>query len=111
MTTPKWTNPATAADPAAELLTPPGEPVAKPPSAPPVATDGAYLDLAEAIRTGAVPTFVDETPAPPRGLAPPVDVEAERAAYQALIAFIHAHKDEGTTVALADPDDLMHGLD
>lgn len=111
MTTATWTKPASAADPAAELLTPPGEPVAPTPSAQPVATDGAYLDLAEALRTGALPTFVDETPAPPKGPAPPLDVAAERAAYQALIAFIHAHKDEGTTVSLADPDDLMHSLD
>ena len=78
---------------------------------PMVPADASYMDLAEAIRTGVVPTFVDETPAPPLGLAPPVDVEAERASFQALIAFIHAHKDEGTTVTLADPDDLMQGLD
>lgn len=95
----------------------------------PLATvpDAAAAELlAPATATPSAPTPVDGTPVPvatggsdyppmpddnPTGTSPPIDPGVERAAWIQLMAFIHAHKDAGTTVVAADADAFMQGLE
>lgn len=42
--------------------------------------------------------------------ATPRDPDAERAAFENLLAMINQFKDEGTTVTVLDPDAFMQGL-
>lgn len=41
----------------------------------------------------------------------PLDPDADRVAFEELLAFIAANKDEGTVVTHITVDDFMHGLD
>lgn len=94
-------------DPGAEELLAPA--AAPEPAQPPASTPSASCD--EGQRDGTSPPF----PLQPADTAvvanaPPFNAEEERAAWQSLIAFIQQHKDEGTTVEIADPDTFMQGL-
>lgn len=109
-------------DPAAEELL---APVATPaPAAPGASTAPASGDApaqtapptqdayAEALRNGTIPSFADQ----PADLAcdanaAPRNADAERAAWEQLLAFINAHRGAGTVVETADVDTFMHGFD
>lgn len=53
-------------------------------------------------------TYTDDIPQP----APvPLDLAAERAAFENLLALIHAHKDPGTVAEVIDLDAYLAGLD
>lgn len=99
MTHPTETSPAILN--ADELLAP----LAAPGHAP-VDVEPDHRTIAEAIAAGSIPVFRDEQAVEQPALQPPFDPEVERAAFEALVAFITAHKDEGTTVTFAHPDDI-----
>lgn len=67
--------------------------------------------FAKALRDGTIPTFPDQ-PADTAvdAVSPPLDPEAERQAWAALVGMIEAHKDAGTQVTIADPESFMNGL-
>lgn len=69
--------------------------------------DPEHQAIAAAIAAGAIPVFSDEPSTEPPTPPAIIDPEAERAAYAALLAFINAHKDDGTTVTFVDPNTLI----
>ncbi len=103
--------PLSGLDPAAEELLAPIVPAPSPafaPGTPPTGSEDAYQ---QALRDGTIPTFPDQpADVAAEANAPPLDVEAERQAWESLIAFIDQHKDAGTTVHIADVDTFLRGL-
>lgn len=104
--------PSATPDPAAQelLARPAAEPLTgMPTSASPSST--APVTFERALETGAIPTYADQ----PDDLAmdpaaPPLDPNAERAAWQQLMDYVRQHKDSGTTVTMVDLDTFSKGL-
>ena len=103
--------PPSGLDSAAQELLAPIAPTPSPAFAPrtaPASSEDAYQ---RALRDGTIPTFSDQpADVASDANAPPLDIEAERQAWEALIAFIGEHKDEGTVVTIADPDSFMRNI-
>lgn len=96
-----------------ELLAPPPAALpAMPPAFPPAASESSPEDaFKRALADGTIPVFLDQpADVASDANAPPLDPEAERDAWQALIDFIGQHKDEGTEVTIADPDTFMRNI-
>lgn len=72
--------------------------------------DPEYQAVHAALQAGTIPTFAEEPGTTAVSASAPIDVAAEREAYAALLAFIHAHKEPNTTVTFIDPDDFARGL-
>lgn len=66
--------------------------------------DPEHATIHQAVSAGTIPTFSDDLTSEPRSTTLPIDLDAERAAYVAFLAFINAHKDPNTTITVADPD-------
>ena len=77
----------------------------------PTEYDPEHAAIHAALQAGAIPTFADEPQTAPTPMAVPIDVEAERAAYAAFVAFLKAHKAPGTSITVADPDLFTSAFD
>lgn len=91
----------------------PAPSIAPPQAVPPLpvhAVDPDYQAVHAALKAGTIPTFAEERGSTPAVVPQPIDTAAERDAYVALLAFIHAHKDPNTTVTFIDPDAFLRTL-
>ncbi|MEQ1670154.1 MAG: hypothetical protein ABL893_04780 [Hyphomicrobium sp.] len=70
----------------------------------PGAIDPEHAAIHQAVSAGTIPTFADDLTNERRSTPLPIDLDAERAAYVAFLAFITAHKDPNTTITVAEPD-------
>ncbi len=103
------------ADAQFEKPTPPREPT---PAAVPQTVDALAVHAVDpdqqaihaALQAGTIPTFADEPGRTPQPALQPLDVNAEREAYAAFLAFLEAHKDPATIVTSIDPDAFAKGL-
>lgn len=97
--------------PAAPEHTAPLDPTRRAPSSAPAAASDSGDAFEAALRSGAIPTFEDLPADIVTSIAShPRDAAVEREAWQALLAFIAAHKDGGTTISSAAPKDFADGL-
>lgn len=94
---------------AAELLRP-AEPLPGQASLPASSAMQGQGRLDQAGPGETIPTFEDQPDDRPATNVPPVDVEAERAAWQQLLEFVNQHKDPGATITMVDLATFTKGL-
>lgn len=91
-------------------VAPKPDPTPPVPALPVHAVDPDYQAVHAALQAGTIPTFADEPGANAAPAPSPLDVNAEKDAYAAILKLMLEHKSDGTTVTFMDPDDYAKSL-